>query len=705
MAPHGIVPPLGAVAGKGRGAGNLGGGRGGGKSGGKGVDANKGAGRGASKGTGKGAGKGANKGSGNGAGKGASKRTDKMAISTEQHYVIKKRPTTCAELLRAAREMRAAGVDQSEVIPHLYKIAESYGIRMRHDQYDPHMAPVKTTNAETSSPAAIETSSPAAIETSSPAAIETSSPVVVEASSPVVVEASSPAVVEASSPVVVEASSPVVVEASSPVVAEDAPSAEAPPAADMNKKAAKALPVSFIRLPDGTHQLAIGELTRAGPPQTSPQYEATVGRLVLSSDRRGGNSQGRDAPICYECNGLVVDARTWSVLACPPKAFNNRPSANAVNAALTDEAYEVIRVDDGTVVTLYCWDHPTDGPVWSLASSNGYDVSSLLWIGPLTYAAIFHDLAKRLYPEFVAATGMGLDTHADGTTRLTFTNLDRNYCYTVGFRHHNFHPLKADPERMWQIQSADVSGDMPIVVFSGNGRGLPGIPDQVVYSSAEIACAGAPPSIEALRAAGSNALPRAAAYIAQLAAEKPPAEKPPAEKPPAETSELNYGYILRSRDPARTRENSDILIETPLLARIRKIVYERAPRSVRDSLTATDRLEYNALRAFLTSTERGDFLTLYPDWASRFCAYEEFINNIVHLVVHTSRQRAMAPASREPSLKSPTGQVARALLDHICRFEQLSPFHKDTESIVHDYVVSPEYAFLYLRAMRGVRAE
>ena len=689
MAPHGIVPPLGAVAGKGRGAGNLGGGRGGGKSGGKGVDANKGAGRGASKGTGKGAGKGANKGSGNGAGKGASKRTDKMAISTEQHYVIKKRPTTCAELLRAAREMRAAGVDQPEVILHLYKIAESYGIRMRHDQYDPHMAPVKTTNAETSSPVVAEASSP----------------VVAEDSSPVVAEDSSPVVAEASSPVVVEASSRVVVEASTRVVAEDAPSAEAPPAADMNKKAAKALPVSFIRLPDGTHQLAIGELTRAGPPQTSPQYEATVGRLVLSSDRRGGNSQGRDAPICYECNGLVVDARTWSVLACPPKAFNNRPSANAVNAALTEEAYEVIRVDDGTVVTLYCWDHPTDGPVWSLASSNGYDVSSLHWIGPLTYAAIFHDLAKRLYPEFVAATGMGLDTHADGTTRLTFTNLDRNYCYTVGFRHHNFHPLKADPERMWQIQSADVSGDMPIVVFSGNGRGLPGIPDQVVYSSAEIACAGALPSIEALRAAGSNALPRAAAYIAQLAAEKPPAEKPPAEKPPAETSELNYGYILRSRDPARTRENSDILIETPLLARIRKNVYERAPRSVRDSLTATDRLEYNALRAFLTSTERGDFLTLYPDWASRFCAYEEFINNIVHLVVHTSRQRAMAPASREPSLKSPTGQVARALLDHICRFEQLSPFHKDTESIVHDYVVSPEYAFLYLRAMRGVRAE
>ena len=414
----------------------------------------------------------------------------------------------------------------------------------------------------------------------------------------------------------------------------------------------------------------------------------TVGRLVLSSDRRGGRNQGRVAPISYECNGLVVDARTWSVLAVPPNAFNGRPTARAVDAALVDNAYDIIRVDDGTVVTLYCWDHPTNGPTWSLASSNGYDVSSLHWIGPLTYAAVFHDLAQRLYPEFIAATGMGLKTHADGTTCLTFTDLDTARCYTVGFRHHNFHPLKADPERIWQIQSADVSGELPVVTFSGHGYGLPGIPDQVLYPRDFL---GTTLSIESLRATGADALSRATAYIAQL--------KPGEDKVVSE--ELNYGYILRSRDPARTREDSDILIETPLLARIRKIVYERAPRVVRDSLTAADRLEYNALRAFLTATERGDFLALYPDWATRFCAYEEFVNNVVHLVVHTSRQRAMGAASREPSLRSPTGQVARALLDHICRNEQLSPFHKDTESIVHDYVVSPEYAFLYLRAMRG----
>lgn len=551
---------------------------------------------------------------------------------------------TRQELLLEAQQMCAAGVDQREIIEHVYKVAERYGIRVRHDQHDPHSGPSvgKPSEQKAAEPPAPE---PAA----EPASAE--------------------------------------------------PDAGAPGgkrARRKAKKAAQAVPVAFVRQRNGTHQLAIGRLfdPELADDQSALVRGATVGRLVLSGDKRGGATRGRNVPLYYECNGLVVDARTWRALAVPPSAFNGRPTAKTVDGFLAENLYDVIRVDDGTVVTLYCWDHPTDGPAWALASSNGYDVSSLCWIGPLTYAAVFHDIAQRLYPAFVAETGMTLEARADGTTRLNFTKLDRTRCYTVGFRHHNFHPMRADPERMWQIQSTDLSGAVPQVVFSGNGRGLPGIPDQHVYADGFL---GAELTLEGLRTAGSTALTQAAAHTAQFASGAP---LPGLANSPALPAELNYGYILRSRDPARTKGHSDLLIETPLLGRIRKIVYERAPRSVRDNLTAADRLEYNAMRAFLTATERSDFLALYPDWAARFQAYEEFVNNVIHLVIHAIRQRAMAPASREPALKSPTGQVARALLEHICRFEKLTAFHKDTESIVRDYVVNPEYAFLFLRAMR-----
>jgi len=403
-------------------------------------------------------------------------------------------------------------------------------------------------------------------------------------------------------------------------------------------------------------------------------------------------------PLYYECNGLVIDARSWTILAVPPSAFSQNPTTKVIDPHLADNLYDIIRVDDGTVVTLYSWHHPVDGPVWALASSNGYDVSSLHWIGNLTYAEVFYDLASRVYPAFTTETGMSLETTSDGSKRLAFTTLDRSLCYTVGFRHHNFHPLHCDPERMWQIQCTN-RATMETTFSPKPGTGLPVIPEQNVYADltelAREASPGIDPppqlTLDSLRSLGKNAFEVAATYIAGLTAATPNTHQLP--------PEMNYGFILRSRNPAATSPYSDLLVETPLLARIRKIVYERAPRTVRDNLSAEDRLEYNAMRAFLTANERQDFLALYPQWAKRFQAYEEFVNNVVHLIIHTTRQRAMAPTNREPSLKSATGQVAKALLAHISRYEKITAFNKETESIVRDYVVNPEYAFLFLRAM------
>jgi hypothetical protein len=59
----------------------------------------------------------------------------------------------------------------------------------------------------------------------------------------------------------------------------------------------------------------------------------------------------------------------------------------------------------------------------------------------------------------------------------------------------------------------------------------------------------------------------------------------------------------------------------------------------------------------------------------------------------------MAPTNREPALNSITGQIARALIVHINNCEKVSPFHKDIVSIIKDYVITPEYAFLYMRAL------
>jgi hypothetical protein len=233
---------------------------------------------------------------------------------------------------------------------------------------------------------------------------------------------------------------------------------------------------------------------------------AAVCRLLLSCGRRASASAAQ-----REFGGLVIDTRTWAIIAAPPLALNPRPVAAVVDARLAAGDYDVYRVNDGTVVTLYNCEpaHPCHqlGPVWSMATSNGYDVSPLRWMGPLTFAEVFFDLATRLYPAFVAATGARL---ADG--RLAFDRLDPAATYVVGFRHHNFHPLRADSERIWLIQSS--AGDVAAVATA---LGLPTpapVPLAALSRVTGTPPVVQPPTVASLAASCANALEEALALVA-----------------------------------------------------------------------------------------------------------------------------------------------------------------------------------------------
>jgi hypothetical protein len=241
---------------------------------------------------------------------------------------------------------------------------------------------------------------------------------------------------------------------------------------------------------------------------------------------------------------------------------------------------------------------------------------------------------------------------------------------------------------MWQIQSTNLATPSPEVVYSGNNLGLPGIPDQKVCAVPSRLVGGRVPTMENLKACLSSSIDDAETYITSDC--EPGLTLP---------DKINYGYILRSRDPKRSKACSNILIGSPLLTRIREIVYERAPQPVRSLLNADDRLEYNAMRAFLTSHSRNEFLALYPAWRVKFNAYESFTNNIVNIIVSALRHREMKTTT-PPNYTTVTGRVAQQLLKHICDFEKLDPQHPVTLDIVRDYVVSPEYTLIFMRALR-----
>ena len=180
------------------------------------------------------------------------------------------------------------------------------------------------------------------------------------------------------------------------------------------------------------------------------QFDTEPRRIILSRGCRGCGSR-----LCAECNGAVIDVRTWTHLAVPPRAFDPRPSNKEVDRAfaapdadgvIMTGHYKVIQVIDGTDVTLYSWTRPKKGLVWCLASANGFDVSHLKWGGDETYAEVLFELLAKS-PTFMAATGLRLRSglHCVDDVRLEFQTIERGRCYTIGFRHPNYHPIVADP--------------------------------------------------------------------------------------------------------------------------------------------------------------------------------------------------------------------------------------------------------------------
>ncbi|GFR88984.1 BA71V-M448R [Elysia marginata] len=444
--------------------------------------------------------------------------------------------------------------------------------------------------------------------------------------------------------------------------------------------------------------------------------ETFVGRVILSCGR---GSLDASASLCAECNGAVIDVRTWALLVVPSRAFTPRPSAKKVDRALgtPDDSpegalsgtglYDIIQVSDGTVVSLYCWDHPSKGPIWCLSSCKGYDVSHLKWMGAKTYSEIVYELLMG-YPAFVDTTGLTLvhDYLCKGDMRLAFANLDRSRSYTIGFRYKDFHPMSADPAGIWNIQAAVLATGTPVYDL-----GLPHIPRQALYSFDDIvrlAKAGGRAIGTSIQKADLDHISRTALVDAKaVIAGKGGSINPllPAElrNEGIHVCFFNYGFILRSRKPRVTGAYSDILCESPLLRRVRQLIYRRPSRQVRVELDESSRLEFSALKAFLTAPDRGDFLALFPDFAPRFAIYQNFVDSVIHLVLHMHRQNAMAPSSRssmDSCPKTQTKTVARALLSHILRREKdFKAFHPDARSIVHDFVLCPEYTVLYLRAI------
>ena len=425
--------------------------------------------------------------------------------------------------------------------------------------------------------------------------------------------------------------------------------------------------------------------------------------------------------------GFILDITTKAILSVPLAPLLNKLNKTAIKLVddhLKNNLYEIIKIEDGTIITLYSWMHPQNGLMWSMASNRGYDVSSFKWMGKMTYAEIFYDLVDRLYPEFKAHTGMEIlyiSLNGEVKTILTFSNLDPTKCYSLGFRHHNFHPLKIDPEKIWQVQYSDLSTKNEVVrVYSGGFFPPEILPVQKVWEYSKFTNIDAHTdepkivSYSMIEKKGEssfiNACIECGKYIEKSNLFSDEDNEAPSTYIP------QYGFILRSLDISQTGALSNIIIEYPLFINNKKLIYEQFNRD--KLINETNRMKHNAMRAFLNDG-RGDiftsykkkFIALYPEWSPKFYVFEQFISQLtiqirLNIIYQQKKEYAAAPIEvlTMGDLKINREKFERIAIDFANMIKQNFKINKYTnihnlEKIIRDYIQNYQYASIYLHIL------
>ena len=148
--------------------------------------------------------------------------------------------------------------------------------------------------------------------------------------------------------------------------------------------------------------------------------------------------------VRYQSRGLVLDTIEKKFLAIPPPAFKylDRIKESEVRNHYDNKKYRIVEANDGTNITIYKFNGETYA-----SSSKSADISNYYWEGNKTFSQMLFEVASRSNPQFLQDTNLKLTDRG-----ILSWNIPEKYSVTIGFRHHNIHPDKSDPEKIWLVK-------------------------------------------------------------------------------------------------------------------------------------------------------------------------------------------------------------------------------------------------------------
>jgi len=315
-------------------------------------------------------------------------------------------------------------------------------------------------------------------------------------------------------------------------------------------------------------------------------------------------------PISFECNGIIFnynrETNKFTTLLIPVQLFNSQKLIRSeINDHIINNDYELYKVYDGTIINIYYYNNS-----WRISTNKAYDATNLIFINNKTYSEVLNEILEQ-YKDF------------------SFDKLDINHCYTICFKYIDFHPFIENHfnpvNKIILIQSINMTkfnNDGKIEINKNNDIGLPILEQYHLQPNDNI----------------NSIMDILNQEITRFKKQHQDVNYSP-----------NYGLILRSKDFNKTKNYSNILLESNLMAKIRNFVYNH---NLKKDLNFYDKLNntnieihkgyYNIsnitnLKIFLKGQDINLYLVLFPQFKPEFNKYNLFLKFLTRYIIQNHK--------------------------------------------------------------------
>jgi hypothetical protein len=312
-------------------------------------------------------------------------------------------------------------------------------------------------------------------------------------------------------------------------------------------------------------------------------------------------------PMSFECNGLIADYNkvnnSWKLLVIPTELFNSQKliKSEIINY-YNQNNYKLCKVYDGTIINLYYYKD-----CWRISTNKAYDANNLIYTDNKTYLDVFNELLNN-YPNF------------------HISKLDTNKCYTLCLKYHKYHPFienqYENPNKIIFIQSVDMNE------FNNNKKLKINENEDLGFEMTEKYDINNYKNLQNLYLMLNNEINRFK------------------KESKLENYKPVFGFILRSKNFAVTKNYSNILLESNLLSKIRNFIYNHnftkklhfynildTQNSIVINKNYYNMLHLICLRVFLLKKDANLFITLFPQLKETMVIYEHFMKFLTKYII------------------------------------------------------------------------